>query len=75
MLIKQKILLLGIGTFGKFANTVPNKSESDIPLPFNGSLVLSHASGKEKFLSKSFLRFLIMMVQVSFYLFFLLELN
>ena len=54
---------------GKLANSVLNKSESDIPLPFNGSYVLSPASDKSKFLLKFFLRFLIMIIQVSLYLF------
>ena len=44
------------------------KSESDVPPPFNGSQGLSSASDKATFLLKSFLRFLIMMIQVSLYL-------
>ena len=45
---------LGVGTFDKFTNNVPSKSESDIPPPYNGSLLLSLASGKAKFLLISF---------------------
>ena len=63
MLIKQKKLSLcrnvGCGTFGKLANTVLSKSESNILPPFNGPLVLSPASDMAKVLLKSFLRFLI----------------
>ena len=45
---------------------------SNIPLPFYGPQVLSPASNKAKVLLKYFLRFLIMMIQVSLYLLFFL---
>ena len=66
---------LSVGAFGKFSNTVLNKSESDKSAPFIGSYVLSPTSDKVKFLLKYFPRFLILMIQVSIYLLFLLKLN
>ena len=55
------------------ANTVLNKGKSAIPLVFSGPEVLSSPSDKAK-LVKPFLRTLIFMIQVSFCLFFVLEL-
>ena len=66
---------LSVGAFGKFSNTVLNKNESDKSVPFTGSYVLSPTSDEVKLLLKYFPRFLILMIQVSIYLLFLLKLN
>ena len=64
---------LGSRDFWRIASSVLNKGKSAIPPVFNGPGVLSSASDKAKLL-KTFLRTLILMTQVSLYLFFLLEL-
>ena len=68
MLIKQRSLSKRIG------NSVLNKSKSDIPALFNGPEILSSASKKVKLFGKAFLKTLILMTEVSFYLISLLEL-
>ena len=60
--------------FWLFANSVLNKAKSAIPPLFNGLEVFSSASDKTSCLLKTFLGSLILMTQVSLYLFFLLEL-
>ena len=60
--------------FWRIANRVLNKGKFAIPLLLNGPEVLSSASDKENSLLKTFLRTLILMTQVSLYLFSLLEL-
>ena len=47
------------------ANSVVNKGKSVIPLLFDGPEVLSSASNKAKFFTKTFLKTLILMTQVS----------
>ena len=64
---------LGSWDFLQITTSVHNKGKSAIPPLFNGPEVLSTASDKAK-LPKTFLRNLILMTQVSLYLFFLLEL-
>ena len=65
---------LGSQDFWQIANSVFNKGKSALPLLFNGLEVLSSASDKVKLFAKTFLRALILMTQVSLYVFFLLEL-
>ena len=65
---------LGSRDFWQIANSVLNKVKSAIPPLFNGPEVLSSASDKESCLLKTFLLKTILMTQVSFYLFSLLEL-
>ena len=78
MLIKQKSPLLprnlALGTFGELLIRFPNKGKSAIPPLFNGPEVLSSASHKAKLFAENLLRTLILMSQVSLYLFSLLEL-
>ena len=64
---------LGFCDFLRIANSVLKKGKSAIPPLFNGPEVLSSGSDKAKLL-KTFLRTLILMTQVSLYLFSLLEL-
>ena len=64
----------GSQVFWKIANSALNKDKFAIPPLFNGSEVLSSASNKANCLLKTFLKTLILMTQVSLYLFFLLEL-
>ena len=77
MLIKQKNPSLHrnlvLGAFLRIANSVLNKGKSAIPPLFNCLGVLSSASEKTK-LQKFFLRTVILLIQVSLYPFFLLEL-
>ena len=56
------------------ANSVLNKDKSAIPHLFNERDVLSSASDKAKLFAKTFLRALILVAQVSLYLFSPLEL-
>ena len=58
----------------RIANSVLNKGKSAIPLLFNGPEVLSSASDKAKLFAENFLITLILMTEVSLYLFYLLEL-
>ena len=60
---------LGSHDFWQIANSAFNKGKSAIPPLFNGSEVLSSASDKAKSLLKTFLRTVILMMQVSLYLF------
>ena len=60
--------------FWQIANSVLNKGKSAIPPLFNGPEVLSSASDKANCLLKTFIRTLILMSQVSLYLFSFLEL-
>ena len=60
--------------FWLFANSILNEAKSAIPPLFNGLEVFSSASDKTSCLLKTFLRSLILMTQVSLYLFFPLEL-
>ena len=74
MLIKQESITsqkLGPWDFWWIANSILNKGKSAIPPLFNSLDMLSSASDK----AKLFLRTLILMTQVSFYLFSLLELS
>ena len=64
---------LGSRDFWRIANSVLNKGKSAIPPLFNGPEVLSSTSDKAKLL-KTFLRTIILMTQVSLYLFSLLDL-
>ena len=64
---------LGSWDFWQIVNSVLNKGKSAVPPLFNSSEVLSAASDKAKLL-KTFLRTLILMTQVSLYLFSLIEL-
>ena len=64
---------LGSHDFWRVANSLLSKGKCAIPL-FNGLEVLSSASGKAKLFVKTFLTNLILMTQVSLYLFSLLEL-
>ena len=61
----------GSRDFWKIANSVLNKGKSAIPSLLNSPEVLSSASDKAKLL-KTFLRTLILMIQVSLYQFSLL---
>ena len=63
----------GCCDFWRITNSVLNKSKSVIPPLLNGPEVLSSASDKQKCLLKTFLRTLILMIQVSLYLFSLPE--
>ena len=65
---------LGSRDFWRIANSVLNKGKSAIHPLFSGREVLSCASDKAKFFLKTFLETLILMTQVSLYLFSLLEL-
>ena len=65
---------LGSRDFWRIANSVLNKVKSAIPPLFNSPEVLSSASDKAKLFEKTFLRTLILMTRVSFYLFSLLKL-
>ena len=74
MPIKQESITsqkLDLQDFWKIANSVLNKGKSAIPPLFNGPLL--HLI-KQNYLLKTFLRTLILMTQVSLYLFSLLEL-
>ena len=62
---------LGARDIWGIANSVLNKSESTVPPLFNSLEMLSSASDKETCILKTFLRTLILMTQVSFYLLFL----
>ena len=61
---------LGFHYFRRIANSVLDKGKSAIPPLFNGPEVLSSGSDKAKLFAKTFLRTLILMTQVSLYLFF-----
>ena len=61
---------LGFHYFRRITNSVLNKGKSAIPPLFNGPEVLSSGSDKAKLFAKTFLRTLILMTQVSLYLFF-----
>ena len=77
MVIKQVSITsqkLGFWDFRQIANTVLNKGKSAIPPLFNGPEVLSSASNKAKLFAENFSKTLILMTQVSLYLFSLLEL-
>ena len=63
---------LGSRDFWRIANSVLNKSKSAIPPLFNGPEVRFSASDKAKFFAKNFLGTLILITQVSLYLFSLL---
>ena len=68
---------LGSWDFSRIANSVLNSSafnKSAITPLFNGPEVLSSASHEAKLFAKNFLRTLMLMAQVSLYLFYLLEL-
>ena len=65
---------LGCSDFWRIANSVLNKGKSAIPPLFNCPEVLFCASDKAKLFVENFLRTLILMTQVSLYLFSLLEL-
>ena len=65
---------LGSRDFWQIANSVLNKGKSAILPLFKGPEVLSSASDKAKCFAETFLRTLILMTQVSLYLFSLLEL-
>ena len=65
---------LGSRNFWRIANSVLNKGKSAIPPLFNGPEVLSSASDEAKLFAENFSMNLILMTQVSFYLFSLLEL-
>ena len=58
----------------QIANSVLNIGKSSIPPLFNDPEVFSYASDKSKLIAKNFLRTLILMTQISFYLFSLPEL-
>ena len=65
----------GSRDFWRIANSVLNKSKSAIPPVFNGVELLFSASDKAKIVCLNFfLRTLIVIIQVSLYLFFPLEL-
>ena len=64
----------GSRDFQQIASSVFNKDKSAIPPLFNGLEVLYAASDKAKSFAKNFLRTLILMTQVSLYLFSYLEL-
>ena len=64
---------LGSWNFWQIANIVLNKGKSAIPLLFNGLEVLSSASNKAKLFAQTLLRTLILMTDVSLYLFSLVE--
>ena len=64
---------LGSCDFWRIANSVHNKNKSAIPSLFNDLEVLTSASDKAKLL-KTFLRSLILMTQVSPYLFYFVKL-
>ena len=77
MLIKEESITsqkLGSQDFWQIANSVLNKGKSVIPPLFHGTEVLSSASDKAKLIAKTSLRTLILITQVSLYLFSLLEL-
>ena len=65
---------LGSRDFWQIANSVLNKGRTTIPPLFNSLQVLYSASDKAKFFPENFLRTLILMIQVSLYLFSLLGL-
>ena len=65
---------LGSRDFWQIANSVLNKGKSAIPPLFNDPEVMSSASDKVKLFAENFLKTLILMTQVSLYLFSLLEL-
>ena len=65
---------LGSQDFWQIANSILKKGKSAIPPLFNGPEVLSAASDKAKLFAEKFLKTLILMTQVSLYLFSLLEL-
>ena len=65
---------LGSRDFWRIANSVLNKGKSAIPTLFNGPEVLSSAYDKENCLLKTFLITLVLITQLSLYLFSLLEL-
>ena len=65
---------LGSRDFWRIANSFLKKGKPPIPPLLNGSEVLSSASDKAKLLLKTFLRTLILMTQISTYLFSILEL-
>ena len=65
---------LGSRDIWQIANSVLNNSKSAIPPLFSSPEVLSSASDKAKLFPENFLRTLILMTQVSLYLFSLLEL-
>ena len=77
MLIKEKSQSvprnLALWTW-QIANSVLLKGKSALPPLFNGSEVLSSASDKANLFAKTFLKTLTLMIQVSLYLFSLLEL-
>ena len=61
---------LGSWNFWRIANSVLKKGKSTIPPLFNDPEVLSSASDKAELFTKTFLRTLILMTQVSLYLVF-----
>ena len=73
---KESITSQKIGSrdFWQIANSVLNKGKSTIPPLFNGQRCCLLHMIKQNCLLKNFLRTLILMTQVSIYLFFLLEL-
>ena len=73
---KESITFLKVGSWDiwQIFNSVLNKGTSAIPPLFNGPEVLSSASDKANCFLKTFLKTLILMIQVSLYLFSLLEL-
>ena len=72
-LLTLVFLKLVSGEFWQNASNLLNKGKSAIPPLFSGEEVLSSASDKAKLL-KTFLRILILMIQVSLYMSSLLEL-
>ena len=64
---------LGSWDFWQIANSVLNKGKSAIPPLFNSLEVLPSAYNKAKLFAGTFLRTLILMTQLSLYLFSLLE--
>ena len=65
---------LGSWDFWQIANSVLSKGKFPIPALFNGPEVLSSAFDKAKLFAENFSKNLILMTQVSLYLFSLLEL-
>ena len=77
MLLKQESTSqnLGFRQFWRIANRVLNKGEFAVPLLFNGPKCCLLNLIKQNYLLKIFLRTLILMTQVSLYLFFLSRTN
>ena len=70
------LVFLKLGSVGFWGNSsnLLNKGKSAIPALFSSQEVLFSASGKANCLLKTFLKILILMIQISLYIFFLLEL-